>query len=137
MPSRQSTRLRHRFVPRQVALTLACLLLIGMAGCAGLDRRPPPSFDDIARMSDEGLADEQIIAQLRETGAIYPLTASQIIDLNEKGVSAAVLDYMQQTYIQSVRRRERMMYSDPWFGYPCFGCGYPYGRVVPFYVYPY
>ncbi|HUU74124.1 MAG TPA: hypothetical protein VMW70_15965 [Burkholderiales bacterium] len=93
-------------------------------------------------MSEDGLANDQIIILLRESNAVYPLSASQILDLNGKGVSTEVLDYMQQAYVISERRRERLIYGDPYWrghywGYPCFGCPYPYYGIAPFYTYSY
>jgi hypothetical protein len=79
---------------------------------------------------------------LHESNAVYPLSASQIIDLDSKGVSLQVLDYLQQAYVMNERRRERLIYGDPYWrghywGYPCFGCPYPYYGIAPIYIYAY
>ncbi len=87
-------------------------------------------------MSSGGVADEDIISRLKESRAVYPLSGSEIAELGRRGVSPTVLDYMQESYIVSVRRQERMMYGDPFWGYPCPGCRYPYWRVPP-YHFPY
>jgi hypothetical protein len=119
-----------------VAIVLAMLAVT--AGCASQNRRQAPSLDDVVRMSEQGESDEEIIALLFESRAVYPLTSAKILDLHERGVSTQVLDYMQTAYIEYERRRERWMYSEPYWGYPCFGCRYyRYGWGPPFYAYPY
>jgi len=121
------TLLRH--------LLIVCAAL-SVAGCTALDRRPPPTADEIVAMSAQGMSDEQIITRLRDSTGVHALTAAQIIDLNDRGVSIGVLDYMLRAYVERVRRQERFLYSDPLWMYPCFGCSYPYSRIAPFYVYP-
>lgn len=118
-------------VSRVAAVMGACVALVTAAGCA--NRPPAPTLDEVVQMSSEGVADDQIISQLEESRAIYQLSASGIVELEQKGVSTAVLDYMQEAYIRYVRRQERMMYGDPFWGYPCPGCRYPYWRVPPYY----
>ena len=119
---------------RIFAVLAACAVLAG-AGCAS-NRPPAPSLDEIVQMSSDGIADDQIISQMQESGAVYRLSASRIVELRQKGVSTDVLDYMQEVYIRQVRREERLMYGDPFWGYPCVGCRYPYWRVPPYY-FPY
>lgn len=123
-------------VTRSLAAILACAMLAIVAGCAGVDRRPAPTLEEIVQMSADGVSDDEIVLRLKESRAVYQLTASQIVDLSSKGVSETVLDTMQQDYINAVRRRERLMYGDPFWGYPCIGCRYPYWRVPPYY-FPY
>jgi hypothetical protein len=155
VPQDEGDRTQYARRQQVVAITLLCATVAGMSGCATLNRQPPPSLDEVVQMSAEGIADDQIILRLRETGAVYPLSASQILDLNGKGVSPTVLDYMQQVFIENERRRERLMYGDPYWGglywgnpywgnpywgnpywgYPCFECPYPYRGTVPFYMY--
>ncbi len=117
------------------AVLAACAVVATFAGCAS-NRPPAPTLDKIVQMSSEGVADDQIISQMEQSGAVYQLTASRIVELRERGVSTGVLDYMQQAYIRYVRRQERMMYGDPFWGYPCPGCRFPYWRVPPYY-FPY
>lgn len=118
-------------------MTIALAMLAGIAGCASSDRRPAPSLNDVVRMSAEGESDDEIIALLIESRAVYPLTSAKIVNLHEQGVTTEVLDYMQNAYIEHERRRERWMYSDPYWGYPCWGCRYPFHWGPPFYGYPY
>jgi len=124
------------FAARALAIVVAFAVLAVLPGCAGTQRRPAPSLDEIVQMSADGISDEEIILQLNESGAVYQLSASKIVELSSQGVSKPVLDAMQQAYIDYVRRRERLMYGDPFWGYPCVGCRYPYWRVPPYY-FPY
>lgn len=120
---------------RVFAVFAAGVALTILAGCAS-SRPPAPSLDEIVHMSSEGVADDQIISQMQQSRAVYQLTASDIVDLRQKGVSTGVLDYMHEVYISHVRRQERMMYGEPFWGYPCPGCRFPYWRVPP-YHFPY
>lgn len=125
-----------------LATGLAWVVLIGITGCATTNMPPAPSLADIVRMSEDGLADDEIIKRLRESNAVYPLSASKILDLDRQGVATPVLDYMQQAYIAKERRLERLTYGEPYWrghywGYPCFDCPYPDYGVAPFYIYAY
>ena len=127
---------------RVAAAAVACVVLLGTTGCATSNKPPAPSLTDVVQMSADGLDDEQIIMRLHESNAVYPLSASKILDLDRQGVSTPVLDYMQEAYVASERRRERLIYGDPYWrghywGYPCFGCPYPYYGITPFYIYAY
>jgi hypothetical protein len=142
--NRQDGMARHR-TRRPLGLVagvVACAALAGATGCATSSKVPAPSLAEVVQMSNDGLADDQIIMRLHESKAVYPLSASGILDLDRQGVSTPVLDYMQQAYVDSERRRERLTYGDPYWrghywGYPCFGCPYPYYGIAPFYIYAY
>lgn len=127
----------HRGARHGGTVTLILALALMVYGCATSGRPPPPTLDELVQLSADGLPEDEIIAQLRKSRAVYPLTATEILALSEKGVPASVLDYMQQTYIANERRRERMMYGDPFWAYPCIGCPYPYYRTTPFFIYHY
>jgi hypothetical protein len=103
-----------------IAVVVACLSLLG--GCAGLHRRPPPSIDQIVEMARAGKSAEEIVRELQETHAVYPLTASQIVRLHEQGVPDAVLDYMQNAYAESIRWDARMQYEGSYWWHDCFYC---------------
>jgi hypothetical protein len=121
-----------------IIVALALAMLAVSTGCASPYRRQAPSLDDVVRMSEQGESDDEIIALLIESRAVYPLSSSKIVDLHQRGVTTEVLDHMQKAYVEHERRRERWMYSDPYWGYPCFGCRYyRHGWGPPFYGYPY
>lgn len=103
----------------QVAAIAFLLALLG--GCAGMERRQPPSLDQVVAMSKAGTPPEEIIRELQDTRAVYPLTGSQIAKLHEQGVPDTVLDYMQNVYMDRVRWESRMSYDGP-FWWNCFHC---------------
>lgn len=85
-------------------LMLACLLL---AACASAPRPAAPSVAEIVRMSQEKVADDTIMNRIRDSRGVYKLSASELIELRRQGVSEKVLDYMQNTYFDEVRRSDR------------------------------
>lgn len=149
------------------------VLLALLAGCAGspaqnappqitriapgeLERllpQPAPnlSLDEIVVLSRNGEPPAAIIAKIRSSHSRYQLTPAQIVDLNRRGVSLEVLDFIynaqqqalrdnvadelnqrerkQQEEIQNLQRElnRRPYYADPW-PYPPYGYGYPYSR---------
>jgi hypothetical protein len=114
---------------RPIAVALLCLTLV--AGCAGMQRRAPPSVDQIVEMSKAGKPADEIIRELQETRAVYPLTATQIVRLHEQGVSDSVLDYMQNAYAESIRWDARVQYESGFWWHDCFSCYQRPVIVVP------
>jgi hypothetical protein len=112
-----------------IAAVLLCLVLV--SSCAGLQHRPPPSIDQIVEMANAGKPAEEIVRELQETRAVYPLTASQIIKLHEQGVPDAVLDYMQNAYADNIRWQARSQYEGAYFWYDCFYCYHHPVIVMP------
>ncbi|HVY04435.1 MAG TPA: hypothetical protein VHB46_00535 [Burkholderiales bacterium] len=109
----------------------ACLCLTVLAGCAGMQRRPPPTIEQIVEMAKAGKPAEDIVRELQETRAVYPLTASQIVKLHEQGVPDTVLDYMQNAYSDSIRWEARMQYENTFWWHDCFYCYHRPVIVVP------
>ena len=104
---------------------LACVALL--AGCAGMDRHPPPTLEQVVEMSRAGTPADEIIRELQKTRAVYPLTGSQIARLHDQGVADPVLDYLQNVYAESIRRDTRLHYENSFFWPDCFYC---YNRPV-------
>jgi hypothetical protein len=78
-------------------------------GCAtlGFDpTKPPVTVGEVIQLSKEDVPAETIITKMRESGAIYRLSAAQLAELHDQGVSDPVLDYMQETYLSAVRREQ-------------------------------
>jgi hypothetical protein len=114
---------------------LAAILLglSQLSACAGLQRPPPPPIQQIVEMAKAGKPAEDIVRELQETRAVYPLTASQIVRLHEQGVPEAVLDYMQNAYAESIRWNARMQYEGAYYWWPdCFYCYQRPVIVVPY-----
>jgi hypothetical protein len=98
----------------------ACCVTL-LVGCAA--RHPPrPTLDEIVQMSKDGRPAEEIVRELQQSHAVYPLTASQILSLHENGVDVSVLDYLQSEYAASIRREERMLHGGFVDWNHCFGC---------------
>lgn len=120
-----------------------CIVMLALAsGCASVSQHPPPpSLDEIAQMSRDGVPAERIIETLRESRAVYRVSGSQLAELHEQGVPEQVLDYIQETYVDHVRWRERLYYEDRYYWdrfwlYGCVGCYYrPW--AAPYFVFPY
>ena len=104
------------------------LILLLAAGCATVDQPKPLSGADIVFLAQNGKTAPEIIEELRRTGTILPLQASDIVSLHESGVPKEVLDHLQRAQIDEIRWRDR--YSQGyWYGpgyYRGFGpCPFP------------
>jgi hypothetical protein len=94
---------------RRSACVMFFTLIVG--GCATVQGPPPPSQEDIVALARSGASGQDIIRRMQESGAVYPLSASQLARLREQGVPDEVIDYMHRTYIEEVRREEAMRQS--------------------------
>jgi hypothetical protein len=118
----------------RIVFSLALVLAVGfllLAGCAttGTAQFKTVTVDQVVQMSKAGTSPDEIIKQIAESGTVYRLNASQLADLRQAGVSDQVINYMQQTYLDAVRRdqvREDMRYWAPGPGGYWYG-GVPYG----------
>jgi hypothetical protein len=112
-------------------IAILALLAVLLAGCAGMQRPPPPSLEEVVQMSKAGTPAEDIIRRLQDSRAVYPLTGSQIAKLHEQGVPDTVLDYMQTAYMDRVRWESRMYYDSPYW-WNCFYCYRPPMIIAPY-----
>jgi len=55
------------------------------------------SVADVKALANAGLSDEVILSHIRNSEAVYHLTAAEIIDLKNSGVSEKVIDFMINT----------------------------------------
>lgn len=113
----------------RISTGLVCVALL--AGCTGMQRRPPPSLEQVVEMSQAGKPAEEIIRELQETRAVYPLTGSQIARLHDQGVPDTVLDYLQNAYAEHIRWDARLRYENSFLWYDCFYCYHRPVIVVP------
>jgi len=127
----------------QLLLVACCAML--MTGCAiyNVNPLPPVSVRDVIQMSKAGDTDVVIISRIRNSGTVYRMSASQLANLRDEGVSDAVVNYMQQTYLGAVRRNQQLndeQYMGGFYG-GYYGEGYyPFGWGYDFYpdmFYPY
>ena len=95
--------------------TLGLLLLLSLAGCATVDQPQPLTGADIVWLAKSGKSAPEIIEELRRTGTVLPLQASDIVALHESGVPDEVLDYLQRAQIDEIRWRDRFS-QGYWYG---------------------
>ncbi|HVK55466.1 MAG TPA: hypothetical protein VM532_10615 [Burkholderiales bacterium] len=96
-----------------------------LGGCASLQPKPPILPDQVVEMAKAGTPAEAIIQKLKESGTVYQLSAAELVKLSKAGVPTSVLDYMQSTYLEAVRRDEAQR---AFFYYPPYPPPYWYGR---------
>jgi outer membrane lipoprotein SlyB len=65
-----------------------------------VEQGQPLGLADVKAMAKAGVSDEVIISQIRNTHTIYRLSAADIIDLHNSGVSQKVIDFMINTASQ-------------------------------------
>ncbi len=69
-----------------------CLLLATAAVQAqDVGASLPPGVQDVVKLAHAGISDDIILAQIKNSGAMYNLTADQIIYLSNQGISQAVI----------------------------------------------
>ena len=119
------------------AFRVAILLAVAglAAGCAavGPPLPPPPTIDEVVKLSTEGVPAHDIIERMRDAQAVYRLPASELAKLHGQGVPDKVIDYMQRTYIAAERYDEYLRTRDLylWSGWPSYRGIYPYGYWFP------
>ncbi len=106
------------------ALTLPGCSLLGLRGAP-----PPPPLrvSEVVQMSHQGVPVKTIMHKMRESGTVYRLDAAQLVRLHDEGVPDPVLNYMQQTYLNSVRKQQRLQDESLWEQGPD---GYWYGGAA-------
>ena len=117
--------MRNKSLPRVPSSCCVIFFTIMVAGCATVQGPPPPTPDEIVALAKSGAPAQDIIRRMRESGAVYPLTASQLARLREQGVPDEVIDYMNRTHLDAVRREEAMRQSF-FYGPSMFPPYYPY-----------
>jgi hypothetical protein len=90
---------------------------------------------DIIQMSKDGVSSKDIIAKIKRSHTVYTLKADQLAKLQKQGVADSVVNFMEQTRINSAIRNSQ--YNNIWgpgwggmyglYGYPYFGLSYAYG----------
>ncbi len=80
-----------------------CLYLL--SGCASPPTKPQVTVDQVVAMAREGVPADSVIDKMSDSNSTYPLSASKLFELKQKGVPDEVLDYMEQTYLTEVCRQ--------------------------------
>lgn len=113
---------------RLLSITLiAAAVFVGGCATGRVYREGPPvvtappalTLAQIKEMTAKGVSDETILNALRASRAVYRLTSADVLDLQQAGVSQAVIDYLLSTpqlYPPRpvVRYRTYYYYYDPW-----------------------
>ena len=102
-------------------LTHWVLLGVLVAGCSfacgcqsmRASQPPPVAVDDIRTLSQMGVSARDIIRKIQAVGLVERLRASELAGLKAQGVSADVIHYLQQTYLDAIPR-EQACYRDLW-----------------------
>jgi len=90
-----------------LCVSAASFLFLG--GCATTLPRPAAvTVPEIVRMSQAGYPADDIITKMLESGTVYRLSASQLASLKDEGVPDAVINYMQQTYLDAAERDQEL-----------------------------
>lgn len=130
---------RHRLLARVRLYAALAALLLGASGCitSGIERPKPVKVPEIVAMSKAGVPADEIIRKMKASGTIYRLKASQLAELSREGVPPAVLDYMQQTYLNAVRVDATYEawqlwtpYAGYWYGGAPFGWPYEHAFLI-------
>ena len=64
---------------------------------AHMERGQPLTLADVKALAAAGVSDEVIVSQIRSSRTIYRLSANEIIDLHDAGISNRVIDFMVNT----------------------------------------
>jgi hypothetical protein len=92
---------------RTILITVGAVGLMGIGCETPPPRRPPPpvvrypsqplGVADVKMLAKSGISDEVIISQIRNSRTVYRLSAADIMDLKDSGVSEKVIDFMINT----------------------------------------
>ena len=121
---RMRIRARYRYLLTAALCVGVVLWITRCATFTGNGVPTPVTVDEIVRVSKADVPVDTILAKMRESGTVYRLSASQLAHLHDEGVPDAVGDYMQQTYLEAVRRDQAM---EDWAHWTFAADGYWYG----------
>src|SRR5580698_2029914 len=93
---------------RTLLLMITVVATLAGIGCEAPRPRPspppPPQYRtqpmglaDIKMLAKSGVSDEVILSQIRNSRTVYHLSAAEILDLKDAGVSEKVIDFMINT----------------------------------------
>lgn len=94
---------------RRMSLSMVLAGSALLTGCAALGVDPseqPVMVSEVIRMSNENVPAETIVNKMRDSRAVYRLNAAQLAKLHDQGVADLVLNHMQETYLNAVRREQ-------------------------------
>ncbi|MGO9244738.1 MAG: hypothetical protein ACLP0A_11375 [Verrucomicrobiia bacterium] len=89
-----------------VVATAMAVMVVGCETPRSYSPPPPPMVRyptqplgtaDVKMLAKSGISDDVIISQIRNSRTVYHLTAADILDLKDAGVSERVIDFMINT----------------------------------------
>ena len=75
----------------------ATLVVVGGTAPQSAAQGQPLGLADIKMLAKNGVSDEVILSQIRNSHTVYRMSAAEIIDLKDSGVSQRVIDFMINT----------------------------------------
>ena len=87
---------------------LICATLLSGCSTFGFKQPDPVTISQVIQMNKDGVPTDSILKTMRDSDAVYRLTAAQLAQLHDMGVADPVLNYMQQTYIERERRQQSL-----------------------------
>ncbi len=86
----------QKMIKRKMMLALGCaaiaaVCVVGQTSAQAQTPALPPGVQDVVKLAQAGMSEDVILAQVRNAGAFYNLSADQIIYLNKSGVSQNVI----------------------------------------------
>ena len=89
-------------------LSIPFILLLALGGCATLSAQPKPMpIDEVVNLSKSGTPPPLIIQRIRESRTTYALRGADFAKLKADGVPDAVLDYLQQSFVDDLDLQTR------------------------------
>jgi hypothetical protein len=87
---------------------IAFILLLALSGCAtsSAQRKPMP-IDQVVSLSQSGTPPPLIVQRIRESRTTYALRGADFAKLKANGVPDAVLDYLQQSFVDDLDLQTR------------------------------
>jgi hypothetical protein len=80
---------------------------LAVSGCANIIGKRwgehPVTVTEIVTLSKHGVAPEKIIGKIQRGGTIYHLSDAQYAEMRKRGVTPAVISYMQRVHDQAVK----------------------------------
>lgn len=145
---------------RRFGILFFCVFSLVGAARADFAEEQRVAIDAIVRLVQEGVSDDVVIKHIQANGFQFDLTADDLIELKQIGVSDAVLAAMLDTALESEpekpkRSRQRVYdresydsplyvtvsagYFSPWYWYPyAWGFYYdPFPYCYSYYYYPF
>jgi len=97
------------------SIFLASSALLGGCSTLGFEQsKPPVSVSEVVQMTQEGVPAETIVKKMRDSKTVYRLDAAELAQLHDRGVADPIINYMQRTYLEVVRREQSLADWNDW-----------------------